>query len=229
MNGHDRKSNRLEVWSQVPEGFSLSMTRTIYGKVEMLERFRPSGSKTEHLFVGTDRYMYFTVYWDEQSRQLQTHKVFHNQTDRTSRRSQTRDRCQVDPTRSFIALLLYDGVVNILPMSQSSKKQSTASSNGIGEPVPVRVSDLFVRSCAFLYTRPKDKQKTQLALLYEDNHQRACISVRALEFAAGMSGEPGSADLENILGIRDDLELGASHLIPVAAPACTSRTDVHLI
>lgn len=122
-----------------------------------------------------------------------------------------------------MALFLYDGIVNILQLSQSSRKQNAGEIGEIDEPVPARISDLFVRSSTFLHARPKDKQKTQLALLYEDNHQRACISVRALEFTAGINGEPGSADLENMLGIRDDLELGASHLIPVSAPACTSR------
>ena len=219
---NNSKANTLEIWTQISEGFSLLYTRNVYGKVEMLEKVRPSSSKTDHLFIGTDRYTYFTVFWDEQTRHLQSKKCFRNQADRTSRKSQTQDRCQIDPTRSFMALLLYDGIVNILPMSQSSKKRNAVNGDGLGEPVPARISDLFVRSSTFLHARPKDKQKTQLALLYEDNHQRACISVRTLEFTVGISGEPGSADLENMLGIRDDLELGASHLIPVSAPACRS-------
>ena len=221
----DSKANILETWGQVAEGFSLINTRSIYGKVEILEKFRPASSKTDHLFIGTDRYMYFTVFWDQQTGQLQTQKVFSNQADRTSRKSQTQDRCQVDPTRSFMALLLFDGIVNILPMSQSSKKKALPDDMGLGEPVTARISEFFVRSATFVHSRPKDKQKTKLALLYEDNHQRACISMRALDFSVSISGELGSADLESLLGTRDDLELGASHLIPVSAPACRSTTD----
>ena len=222
MSRRDSKANVLEIWGQIAESFSLIHTRSIYGKVEMLEKLRPPESKTDHLFIGTDRYMYFTVFWDQQRGQLQTKRVFSNQADKTSRKSQTQDRCQIDPTKAFMALLLFDGIVNILPMSQSSKKKASSDDTGIGEPVPARISEFFVRSATFLHSRPKDKQRTKLALLFEDNHQRVCISVRALDFSVGINGELGSADLESLLGTRGDLELGASHLIPVPAPACMS-------
>ena len=162
------------------------------------------------------------MFWDNQFLRMQTQEVFNNQADRTSRKSQTQDRCQIDPAQRFMALMLYDGIVNILPMSTKSKTKDLANNHFLGEPLQVRISDLFVRSSAFLHVRPKDKHKTQLALLYEDNHQRVCLSVRVLDFTAGISGEPGSADLENMLANRDDLELGASHVIPVSAPACKS-------
>ena len=218
----DSKSNRLEIWSQTPEGLSIFHTRNIYGKVVMLEKLRPDGFPTDHLFVGTDRYMYFTIHWDQAERRLRTGKALKDQADKTSRDSQTQDRCQIDPTKSFMALLLFDGIVTVLPLSQSPKKKVLSGTEGLGEPVPARISDLFVRSSTFLHARPKDKHQVQLALLYEDNHQKACLSVRALDYSSGMSGESGNANLENLLGHREDLELGASHLIPVPAPACES-------
>ena len=222
----DSKANILEIWGSAGECFSLIHSRSVYGRVEMLEKVRPADSKTDHLFIGTDRYMYFTVFWDLQTGQLQTNKIFSNQADKTSRKSQTQDRCQVDPTKDFMALLLYDGIVNVLPMSQSSKKKAGSDHSGIGDPIPARIPEFFVRSATFLHGRPKDKQQTKLAILFEDNRQKACISVRALDFSVGIHGELGSADLESLLGTRDDLELGASHLIPVPAPACRFTTNL---
>jgi len=214
------KANRLEIYNQTPDGLLLSYTRSLYGKVTMLDRLRPPHSDTDHLFVGTDRYMYFTLSWDSQKQQLRTEKSYLDQADKTSRDSQTEDRCLVDPTRRFMALLLFDGIVTIIPISQGGKKKGIGQIGFLGDPVPARISDLFVRSAAFLYPRARDGERPRIALLYEDTQQRVCLSVRQMDYAAGGSGEPGSADLENVIGMRGDIELGASHLIPVPAPAC---------
>ena len=186
----------------------------------MLDKLRPSNSPTDRLFVGTDRYMYFTISWDAQARELHTETSYQDQADKTLRDSQTEDQCLIDPSRRFMALLLFDGVVTIVPMSHKGKRKGSGELGTLGEPVPARISDLFVRSATFLYPRSGDGEQVQLAFLYEDNHQQVCISLRRLDFAAGVSGDPGSAELEHVVGAREDLELGASHLIPVPAPAC---------
>ena len=188
----------------------------------MLERLRPANSSTEHLFVGTDRYMYFTISWDSKARQLRTEKSYQDQAEKTARDSQTEDRCLMDPARRFMALLLYDGIVTIIPIHQPSKKKGAGEPGCLGDPVPARISDFFVRSSTFLHPRQEDTEQPKIAILYEDNQQKVCLNVRSLDYSAGGSGDPGSADLEKIVGMRDDLELGASHLIAVPAPACTS-------
>lgn len=190
----------------------------------MLERLRPANAITDHLFVGTDRYMYFTISWHSQTRQLLTEKSYQDQADKTARDSQTEDRCLIDPTRRFMALLLYDGIVTVLPILQHGKMNGGAEAGTLGEPVPARISDLFVRSSVFLHPPRGEREKPKLAFLYEDNHQKVCLSVRTLEYVPGVSGDPGSVELENIVGARDDLELGASHLIPVPGPACRLKT-----
>lgn len=214
------KANRLEIYNQTPDGLVLSHTRSLYGKITMLERLRSPHSETDQLFVGTDRYMYFTVLWDAQMRRLRTEKSYQDQADKTSRDSQTEDRCLIDPSKRFMALLLFDGIVTVVPISQGSKRRGSGEVGVLGDPVPARISDLFVRSASFLYTQSGDGEEPRMAFLYEDSQQSVCLSVRKLDYAAGGSGEPGSADLENVIGMREDLELGASHVIPVPAPAC---------
>ena len=161
------KANRLEIYTQTQDGLALSHSRTLYGKVTMVERLRPSSSTIDHLFVGTDRYMYFTISWDAQSRQLRTEKNYQGQADKTSRDSQTEDQCLIDPTRRFMALMLFDGIVTIIPMAQKGKKRGSGDLGTLGDPVPTRISDLFVRSAAFSVPSSR-RQRTS----------PACISLR---------------------------------------------------
>ena len=121
-----------------------------------------------------------------------------------------------------MALLLYDGIVTILPIHQQGKTKGIGEPGTLGDPVPARISDLFVRSSTFLHPRQENAEQLKLAFLYEDNQQQVCLSIRGLDYSAGGSGDPGSADLEKIIVTRDDLELGASHLIAVPGPACRS-------
>ena len=187
----------------------------------MLERLRPENSRTEHLFIGTDRYKYFTISWDEEANQIRTEQSYHDQADKTLRDSQTQDRCSIDPSRRYMTLQLFDGVVTVIPIIQAKfKKKSSTEPGTLGHPVPARISELFVRSSAFLHSLEEASEKPNLALLYENNRQKACLSIRTLDYTTGAQGEAGSADLEEVVAARDDLEIGASHLIPIPAPAC---------
>ena len=187
----------------------------------MLERLQPLNSRTEHLFIGTDRYKYFTVSWDATTSQLRTEQSYHDQADKALRDSQTQDRCLIDPSRRFMTLQLFDGIITVVPIIQSKLKQKSSHEPGfLGEPVPARIPELFVRSSAFLHSLGGKIAKPKLALLYENNLQKVCLVVRALDYAAGNHGEAGSTDLDEVDVAHDDLEPGASHLIPVPAPAC---------
>jgi DNA damage-binding protein 1 len=71
------KANRLEIYSpnpQLPEQLLLRHSKTIYGKITLLHKLRPAVSKTDHLFVGTDKYHYFTLSWNAETKELVTEK-----------------------------------------------------------------------------------------------------------------------------------------------------------
>lgn len=186
----------------------------------MLNKIRPASSLTDHLFVGTDRYTYFTVSWDSQAKQLRTEKSYVDTAEKAARDSQTGDRCSIDPSGRFMTLELFEGVVTVIPILHKGKKKGAPDVDvgNLGDPVPARISELFVRSSGFLYPRSDSAGKPRLALLYEDNHQKTRIQLRELTYNSGFI--EGSAELEEIDGIKDELEPGASHLIPVPAPAC---------
>ena len=187
----------------------------------MLQKLRPASSNTDHLFIGTDRYTYFTVSWDPLVKQLRTEQSYVDQADKTARDLQSLERCLIDPTRRYLTLELYEGVMTVIPIVQKSKKKGAPEIGSLAQPVLVRISELFIRSSAYLYPRTSNpmKEKPTLAILYEDNQQKVSLKLRCLDYAAGPGGEAGMADLDEV-GSHDELDLGASHLIPVPAPAC---------
>ena len=189
----------------------------------MLQKIRPASSSTDHLFVGTDRYTYFTVSWDAKAKELRTEKSYVDTADKSARDSQTGDRCLIDPTRKFLTLELFEGVVTVIPFLQKGKRKGAPAVDvgNLGDPLPSRISELFVRSSAFLYPRKGVAEKPRLALLYEDNHQKVRVRIRELEYAAGGTISEGYIKLDEVKSITEELELGASHIIPVPAPACT--------
>jgi DNA damage-binding protein 1 len=218
-----RKANRLEIYEQGPEGLSLLYTRTVYGYITILERFRPAASKTDHLFVGTDRYQYFTCSWKAETKQLQTEQSYVDLADKVLRDSKELDRCRIDPTRRYMTLELYDGVITVLPFAPPSNKRvkretaSNTQTGTLGEPVQVRIEELLTRSSAFLDSDPDSKDNPKLAILWEDNLETPQLKLRELKYYPG--GEQATADLETVAELKgDQLDKGVSHLIPVPAP-----------
>ncbi|KAJ4351757.1 uncharacterized protein N0V89_007100 [Didymosphaeria variabile] len=207
------KANRLEFYTQNAEGLSLQLSKAIYGKVTMLQKLRPALSPTDHLFVGTDRFMYFTLSWNAEKKQVQTEKTFESVADNAARESQTGERCHVDPTGRFMTVEVYEGIITVIPLVQRGKKRKQESDIAhLGEPQACRLPEMFVRSSAFLRPRNLD-EKAKLALLYEDTHSTVKLRIRALRFEGG-----DSVELEDGETYSGDLELGASHLIPIEAP-----------
>ncbi|KAL5118152.1 hypothetical protein ACEQ8H_003987 [Pleosporales sp. CAS-2024a] len=208
------KANRLEFYTQTADGLALQHQKAIYGKVTMLQKLRPALSPTDHLFVGTDRFMYFTLSWNADKKQLQTEKSFDSVADNAARESQTGERCHVDPSGRVMTVEVYEGIITVIPLVQRGKKRKQEQDiANLGEPQPVRLSEMFVRSSSFL--RPKTfDEKPKIALLYEDTHSQVKLKLRGILFAGG-----DQVELEDGEACKAELELGASHLIPVEAPS----------
>lgn len=192
----------------------------------MLAGLYNPNSPTDHLFIGTDRFMYFVVSWDAEIEQLRTEKTYVDQADQTARESMNHDQCLMDPLYQFMALQPYDGVVTILPITGKNGKNGLGVDGPLANPVPARVPHFFIRSSAFMHAPNKRAQEPSIAFLYEDNHQKSCLCERVMSYTVKDGGDSSSVNLDTVLLSRDDLELGASHLIPVPAPACTLQERV---
>jgi DNA damage-binding protein 1 len=222
------KANRLEIYSpnpQAPEQLLLRHAKTIYGKITLLHKVRPATSQTDHLFVGTDKYHYFTLSWNAETKDLVTEKSCVDVAEKAARDNQTGDRVHIDPSNRFMTLECYEGVVNVLPIAHAGKGKRKAADNEIGQlgdPIPVRVPELFVRSTCFLHKRQAGPRLPDpaFALLEEDPQHRLRIKVRELEYAPSLrpQEEPATAELEKGRDVQGEIELGASHLIPLPPP-----------
>lgn len=185
----------------------------------MLSKLRLPSS-TDHLFVGTDRFMYFTLSWNAETKQLRTEKSCQDLATKSARDTQTGERCLVDTTRKYLTLELYEGVVTVLPIAQAPRNKGDPEEGTLGDPLECRIEELFVRSSTFFEpATPTPKQGPLLAFLYEDTQKKVRLKVRELDYSAGFKGDTDRVDLKAAPGWQEDLELGASHLIPVASPA----------
>lgn len=197
----------------------LKHSKAVYGKVTLLNKLRPASAPADHLFVCTDRFMYFILSWDSNSKQLRTEKEYHDLGDKSSRDIQSGDRCLIDPSGRFMTLELYEGIITVIPIASSDgRRKIQAEPGSLLEPIQSRVSELFVRSSAFLHRR-QAKEKPQLALLYKMTSGEVAIKIRELEYTAGLRDNEGSAELKDSFTVEGKLGYGASHLIPLGAPA----------
>ena len=200
----------------------LSSSHAIYGRATVLNKLWPKSSETEHLFVGTDRSMYFTLSWNPTTRQISTERSFYDLADRSVRASQTGDRCHIDPRGHVMTLEIFEGVLTVIPLLQRYKKKTIDVDEGnLGEPITIRIAELFNRSSAFLssYSSSNNGSKNEnarIALLHEDNHSRIQLLIKEL---GPVKGVPDSYDIENDEVLRVEVDAGATHLIPLSAPA----------
>ncbi|KAL4912301.1 mono-functional DNA-alkylating methyl methanesulfonate N-term-domain-containing protein [Aspergillus aurantiobrunneus] len=218
------KANQLELYSITPDGLALVTSCSIYARVTMLACLpAPADSPTDHLFIGTDHYSYFTLSWDSTLNQLRTERNYVDISDSSSHEAQTGSRCMIDPSGRFMTLEIYDGMIVVIPIVQlPSKKRgrSVALPSGpdvprvgeLGEPIITRIDELFVRSSAFLHVQTGSPR---LALLYEDNQKKVKLKVRELKYSSSAGAE---SEFTHFADYTQELDLGASHLIPVPAP-----------
>ena len=136
-----------------------------------------------------------------------------DQADKVLRDSRDMDRCHIDPTRRFMTLELYDGVVTVVPFEQPStkrvKRESASASKvgSLGEPTQVRIEELVTRSSAFVQTEPDDKSNPRLAILWEDNQEVPQLKIRELKY---YPGDSPSAEIDTVAETAKGTRHGAS-------------------
>jgi DNA damage-binding protein 1 len=150
--------NRLELWRINEDGMSMISSTLIYGTIAMLQRLQPKDSKTDLLFIGTDRLQYFTAAWDPTTQQLKTVQHIDDAGEDQLRESQSQNNCLVDPTGKFMAIHLWEGVMTILRMG--TRKGSSLNLDWMDQ---IRLTELFIKGSIFLdsHTGPK------IAFLYQ--------------------------------------------------------------
>ncbi|KAF5497524.1 DNA damage-binding protein 1 [Colletotrichum siamense] len=166
------RSNRLEVWRVTPTDMFMLGSVSIYGTVLLLQHLTPKDSKTDLLFVGTDRFQYFTARWDSDLQRLVTEQVIEDSGEPHMREAQSQDKCLVDPSGRFMAMHLWEGVMNVMRLGARAPHASRL------DPLweQVRLSELSMKAStfvptetghptiAFLYQSKIDKEDARLAI-----------------------------------------------------------------
>ncbi|KAI8723333.1 DNA damage-binding protein 1 [Fusarium sp. LHS14.1] len=143
------KANRLEIWRLSEEGMECLQTKLIHGTISMLQRLRPKGSETDLLFIGTDRLQYFNLAWNPEMKQLDTiERVIEDLSEPYMRHSQSQNKCLVDPTARFLAMHLWEGVLNVFRLP--TRKGSTNKLEILDQ---VRLTELFMKASTFIHSR----------------------------------------------------------------------------
>ncbi|KAK0391347.1 hypothetical protein NLU13_0848 [Sarocladium strictum] len=156
------KANRLEIWRLTDDGLSRLHSKLIFGTISMLQRLRPDDSDTDFLFISTERFQYITLKWNAATSQLDT--VFESMADDAEpymRKSQSQNKCLVDPSAKFMVMHLWEGIINVFRMR--TKKGKDARLERMDQ---VRLSELWMKASTFLHQRTG---RPRIAFLYKTN------------------------------------------------------------
>jgi DNA damage-binding protein 1 len=139
---------------------ALAHSKVVNGTISMLQKLRPKDSKTDLLFIGTDRFEYFTLTWNPQTSQLDTIDPFKDAGERHMRDSQSQDRCLVDPSGKYLAMHLWEGVLTVMRLG--NRKNTAMVLEWMDQ---IRLSELFIKASTFLYT---ETGHPKIAFLYQN-------------------------------------------------------------
>ncbi|KAI0158871.1 mono-functional DNA-alkylating methyl methanesulfonate N-term-domain-containing protein [Pestalotiopsis sp. NC0098] len=155
------KANRLEFWKVDPESNTLIQfdTKVVFGAISMLQRVSPKDADLDLLFVGTDRFQYFSLGWKPETKALDTIQSWHDFNEEHMRDSQSQDKCITDPTGRYMVVLLYEGVLNVLRLG--SRKNDKFQIHWQDQ---CRITELFIKSATFLHV---ETGKPKVAFLYQ--------------------------------------------------------------
>ncbi|KAK4091003.1 hypothetical protein Purlil1_4583 [Purpureocillium lilacinum] len=169
------KANRLEIWRLTDDGMVCLHTKLIYGTISMLQRLQPKDATTDLLFIGTDRLQYFNVAWNPDTNQLDTvEQTIEDGAEQYMRQSQSQNKCLVDPTGRFMAMHLWEGVLNVFRLP--TRKGATTKLVALDQ---VRLTELWMKASTFLHSRTGHPR---IAFLYKTqlDQEEARIAVYRL-------------------------------------------------
>ena len=121
------KSNKIEVFSLVSESLILKIKTSLYGKITSLHAYRPRTSKTDILFVLTER-KHFCVLGFDPVLEVLTTLAKGNLKDRVGHDVESGQRALVDPENRLIGMILYDGRLKVSMKEQDEMCISSSRS-----------------------------------------------------------------------------------------------------
>jgi DNA damage-binding protein 1 len=150
------KHTYLDVLLVEESSLSLMFRQPLYGRVKLLEAFRPHGSDQDYLFILTEKLSWCVLAFNPTTRKMVTKA-------RGNARSGARLLKEaplggVDPETRCIGMHAYQGTMKVVPIK---------ASGDLGQAFDARVEELSYLDIVFLHgcARPT------LCVLYEDSEQ----------------------------------------------------------
>lgn len=106
------KGNFLVIYAVRPEGLEVVVETPLFGRIKSLDYYRPHGSKTDVLFVLTERKSFCVLGYDGDTQKIITRAVG-NVRDRAGRDVEIGQRGIVDPDYRMIGMMLYEGQLKV--------------------------------------------------------------------------------------------------------------------
>uniref|UniRef100_A0A4W3I875 DNA damage-binding protein 1 n=1 Tax=Callorhinchus milii TaxID=7868 RepID=A0A4W3I875_CALMI len=171
------KNTRLEIYVVTPEGLRPVKEVGMYGKIAVMELFRPKGECKDLLFILTAKYNACILEYKQNGDSIDIITRAHgNVQDRIGRPSETGIIGIVDPECRMIGLRLYDGLFKVIPLDRDNKELKAFN---------IRLEELHVIDVKFLY----GCQVPTICFVYQDPQGRHVktyeVSLREKEFNKG--------------------------------------------
>ncbi|XP_052008105.1 DNA damage-binding protein 1 isoform X2 [Xyrauchen texanus] len=191
------KNTRLEIYVVTAEGLRPVKEVGMYGKIAVMELFRPKGECKDLLFILTAKYNACILEYKQNGDSIDIITRAHgNVQDRIGRPSETGIIGIVDPECRMIGLRLYDGLFKVVPLDRDNRELKAFN---------IRLEELQVIDVQFLY----GCQAPTVCFIYQDPQGRHVktyeVSLREKEFNKG----PWK---------QENVEAEASMVIPVPEP-----------
>ncbi|KAM9764827.1 DNA damage-binding protein 1 isoform 2-T2 [Menidia menidia] len=191
------KNTRLEIYVVTAEGLRPVKEVGMYGKISVMELFRPKGESKDLLFILTSKYNACILEYKQNGESIDIITRAHgNIQDRIGRPSETGIIGIVDPECRMIGLRLYDGLFKVIPLDRDNRELKAFN---------IRLEELQVIDVHFLY----GCQAPTVCFIYQDPQGRHVktyeVSLREKEFNKG----PWK---------QENVEAEASMVIPVPEP-----------
>ncbi|KAG8438196.1 hypothetical protein GDO86_008764 [Hymenochirus boettgeri] len=171
------KNTRLEIYVVTAEGLRPVKEVGMYGKIAVMELFRPKGESKDLLFVLTAKYSACILEYKQNGDSIDIITRAHgNVQDRIGRPSETGVIGIIDPDCRMIGLRLYDGLFKVIPLERDNKELKAFN---------IRLEELHVIDVKFLYSC----QAPTICFVYQDPQGRHVktyeVSLREKEFNKG--------------------------------------------
>uniref|UniRef100_A0A4X2K4G4 Damage specific DNA binding protein 1 n=1 Tax=Vombatus ursinus TaxID=29139 RepID=A0A4X2K4G4_VOMUR len=171
------KNTRLEIYVVTAEGLRPVKEVGMYGKIAVMELFRPKGESKDLLFILTAKYNACILEYKQSGESIDIITRAHgNVQDRIGRPSETGIIGIIDPECRMIGLRLYDGLFKVIPLDRDNKELKAFN---------IRLEELQVIDVKFLY----GCQAPTICFVYQDPQGRHVktyeVSLREKEFNKG--------------------------------------------